>query len=108
MTMNNIKVSWKEYFDNDCKGEDMWGHYKTGNGDLYVVADGASSHDGSKTGGDVVRYIDDKLKQNAKNITRTQHLKELLNAINTESAKINEGAYAAIAGILHRANTNLR
>ena len=102
--MNNILVHWKEYFDNSCKGEDMWGHYKTANGDLYVVADGASNHDGSKTGGDVVRFIDDKLKQDAINISRSKQLKELMHSINTESTKINEGAYAAIAGILHRGN----
>lgn len=58
--MNEILVNWKEYFDNTCKGEDMWGHYKTANGDLYVVADGASNHEGSKTGGDVVRFIDER------------------------------------------------
>lgn len=80
----------------------MWGHYKTSNGALYVVADGVSSHDGTKTGGDVARYIDKRLKQDAASITRTQHLKELIHTINTESEKINEGAYAAIAGILHR------
>ena len=99
-----VSVNWKEYFDNSCKGEDMWGHYKTANGDLYVVADGASNHDGSKTGGDVARFIDDRLKQDAENIVRSKHLKELLHSINTESAKINEGAYAAIAGVLHRGN----
>ena len=102
--MNKILVHWKEYFDNSCKGEDMWGHYKTTNGDLYVVADGASNHDGSKTGGDVVRFIDEKLKQDAINIARSKHLKELMHSINTESTKVNEGAYAAIAGILHRGN----
>ena len=53
--MNDIKINWKEYFDNECKGEDLWGHYKTANGDLYVVTDGASSHEFSKTGADVVR-----------------------------------------------------
>ena len=82
----------------------MWGHYQTANGDLYVVADGASNHDGSKTGGDVVQFVDDKIKQEAVNIKRSKHLKELMYSINTESAKINEGAYAAIAGILHRGN----
>lgn len=100
--MNDISIHWKEYFDNDCKGEDMWGHYKTANGDLFVVADGASNHEGSKTGADVVRFIDEKLKQEAKNISRRLHFVELMHAINTESAKVNEGAYAAIAGILHR------
>ncbi len=102
--MNKILVNWKEYYDNDCKGEDMWGHYKTSNGDLYVVADGASNHDGSKTGGDVVKLADDILKREAKNIVRSKHLKELIHSINTESSKANEGAYAAIAGILHREN----
>ena len=82
----------------------MWGHYKTSKGDLYVVADGASNHDGSKTGGDVVRLIDDRLRQDAKNIVRSRHLKELIHSINTESTKLNEGAYATIAGILHRGN----
>jgi serine/threonine protein phosphatase PrpC len=99
-----ILVNWKEYFDNDCKGEDMWGHYKTSNGDLYVVADGASTHDGSKTGGDVARFIDDRLRQDSANIVRSNDLKELIYSINTESTKVNEGAYAAIAGILHRRN----
>ncbi len=102
--MDNITVNWKEYSENDCKGEDIWGHYQTANGDLYVVADGASSHDGSKTGGDVARYIDERLKQDAVNIVRSRHLTELLHSINTESTKINEGAYAAIGGILHRKN----
>jgi len=82
----------------------MWGHYKTSNGDLYVVADGASSHEGDKTGGDVARYIDHRLKQEAPNILRRNHLLELITSINSESSKINEGAYAAIAGILHRGN----
>ena len=99
---NRISVHWKEYFDNTCKGEDMWGHYKTSNGNLYVVADGASTHEGTKTGGDVVRLIDDRLKQEAANIVRRKHLIELLHSINAESIKTNEGAYAAIAGILHR------
>jgi serine/threonine protein phosphatase PrpC len=100
--MNKILVNSKEYFDNDCKGEDMWGHYKTSNGDLYVVADGASNHDGTKTGGDVVRLIDDRLRRDAANIKRSKDLKELIHSINTESTKVNAGAYAAIAGILHR------
>ena len=104
LVMNKILVNWKEYFDNDCKGEDMWGHYKTSNGDLYVVADGASNHEGTKTGGDVVRLIDDRLRQDAANIVRSHHLTELIHSINTESTKVNEGAYAAIAGILHREN----
>ena len=104
LVKKKILVNWKEYFDNSCKGEDMWGHYKTSNGDLYVVADGASNHDGSKTGGDVVRLIDDKLRQDAINIVRSNDLKELIHSINTESTKVNEGAYAAIAGILHRGN----
>ena len=100
--MNKILVNWKEFSDNTCKGEDMWGHYKTANGELYVIADGASTHEGEKTGGDVVRYIDERLKQDAANIVRSRHLRELFHSINDESSKINEGAYAAIAGILHR------
>lgn len=102
---NKVLVHWKEYFDNTCKGEDMWGHYKTSNGDLYVVADGASSHEGAKTGGDVARFIDKRLKEDAVNIVRSKHLKDLLHSINAESVKINGGAYAAIAGILHRGKT---
>ena len=102
--MDKILVNWKEFEDNTCKGEDMWGHYKTSTGYLYVVADGVSSHDGSKTGGDVARYIDERLKQEAAQIVRSRHLRELIHSINTESARINEGAYAAIAGILHRDN----
>ena len=85
----------------------MWGHYKTSNGDLYVIADGASTHEGSKTGADVVRYIDERFRNEAAKIRRSHHLKELLHSINTESAKINEGAYAAIAGILHIGNNML-
>jgi hypothetical protein len=80
--MTKISLNWKEYSDNSCKGEDMWGHYKTSNGDLYVVADGASSHDGAKTGGDVARYIDHRLKQEAPNIVRRKHLLELITSIN--------------------------
>ena len=102
--MTNMVINWKEYSENDCKGEDMWGHYKTPNGDLYVVADGASSHDGDKTGGDVARYIDTRLKQEAANITRTKHIKELIHSINADSTTINDGAYTAIGGILHRAD----
>lgn len=100
--MNDIKIDWKEYFDNNCKGEDMWGHYETANGDLYVVADGASGHEYSKTGADVVRFIDDILRESAADINGTKDLKELIYAINTISSKINKGAYAAIAGILIR------
>jgi len=99
---NKVSVHWKEYFDNTCKGEDLWCHYKTSNGDLYVVIDGASSHEGNKTGGDVARLIDKRLKEDAINIVRSKHLRELLHSINAESGKINEGAYAAVAGILHR------
>ena len=102
--MTKILLNWKEFFDNTCKGEDMWGHYKTATGDLYVVADGVSSHDGTKTGGDVVRYIDERLKQDAEHIVRSRYLRELIHSINDESVKVNEGAYAAIAGILHRDN----
>jgi len=99
---NKVSVRWKEYFDNTCKGEDMWGRYKTSNGYLYVVADGASTHEGAKTGGDVARLIDKRLKEDAINIVRSKHLRELMHSINSESVKINEGAYAAVAGILHR------
>ena len=52
--MKEIIIDRKEYFDNACKGEDMWGHYKTPNGSIYVVVDGASHHDGMKTGVDVI------------------------------------------------------
>ena len=100
--MKKITINWSAFFDNDCKGEDIWGQYKTANGNLYVVADGASNHEGTKTGGDVARYIDERLKKEAINIVRSNDLKELLRSINDESSKINEGAYAAIAGILHR------
>ncbi|MFT5396236.1 MAG: serine/threonine protein phosphatase PrpC [Gammaproteobacteria bacterium] len=99
---NKVSVRWKEYFDNTCKGEDLWGHYKTSNGDLYVVIDGASSHEGTKTGGDVAQLIDKRLKEDAINIVRSKHLRELLHSINDESVKVNKGAYAAVAGILHR------
>lgn len=100
--MNKIAIDWKVFFDNECKGEDTWGHYKTANGDLYVVIDGASSHEGAKTGGDVARFIDKELKKEAIHIVRSNDLKELLHSINKQSAEINEGAYAAIAGVLHR------
>jgi hypothetical protein len=102
--MKKIIIDWKEYFDNGCKGEDMWGHYKTSNGDLYVVADGVSNHDGTKTGKDVVRLLDDRLKQDSGNIRNRSDCKEFIHSINTESTKENEGAYAAIAGILHKEN----
>lgn len=102
--MDKVLVNWKEYYDNTCKGEDMWGHYETANGELYVVADGVSNHDGSKTGGDVVQYINDRLKKEAINVVRSRHLRELIHSINSESVKINPGAYAAIAGVLHRGN----
>lgn len=98
--MNEITVNWKEYFDNSCKGEDSWGHYKTANGDLYVVVDGVSSHDGSRTGADVARFIDDILKEAAPNIESSRELREVIYAINTISSRINKGAYAALAGIL--------
>ncbi|MGB1801151.1 MAG: protein phosphatase 2C domain-containing protein [Gammaproteobacteria bacterium] len=103
--MKNITIDWQVFFDNNSKGEDMWGHYKTHNGDLYIVIDGASNHEGTKTGGDVAKFIDDKLKKEAKNIVRSNDLKELLRSINDESAKVNEGAFAAIAGLLHRQDT---
>ena len=100
--MNNITINWKEYFDNSCKGEDMWGQYQTANGHLYIVADGVSNHAGTKTGGDVVRLITGRLEQDAAGIRHRGDLKDLLIEINRESTKVNEGAFAAIAGILHR------
>lgn len=102
--MEKISFNWKEYSDNSCKGEDLWGHYKTHNGDLFIVADGASSHDGTKTGKDVVELIDRRLEQGAGSIRHRSDMRDLIHAINTESARKNEGAYAAIAGILHRRN----
>lgn len=103
--MNSITINWKEYFDNECKGEDLWGHYKTANGDLFVVVDGASSHDDSKTGADVARFVDETLKETAANIESSKELKKLFYAINTISTKMNQGAYAAIAGILIRGSS---
>ena len=100
--MTNITINWREYFDNSCKGEDMWGHYETANGQLYIVADGVSNHERTKTGGDVARLITDRLQQNSKKIRHRGDLKELLIEINRESTRVNEGAFAAIAGILHR------
>ncbi len=97
-------IDWKEYFDNACKGEDMWGHYKTPNGSIYVVVDGASNHDGSMTGADVARLVHDRLKRESANLHRSSDLKDLMFSINTESTRVNEGAYAAIAGVLHRGN----
>ena len=103
--MSDIAINWKEYFDNSYKGEDMWGHYLTANGDLYVVIDGASNHEDTKTGADVVQFVNDILRESAVDITRTEELKKILYAINTISSKINRGAYAAIAGILVRGAT---
>lgn len=80
----------------------MWGHYETANGDLYLVADGVSNHEGTKTGGDVVRLITGRLEHEAPKIRHRGDLKELLFEINRESTQVNEGAFAAIAGILHR------
>lgn len=102
--MKNIVIDWKEYFDNSCKGEDMWGYYKTPNGGIYVVADGASNHDGSRTGADVVRLIHDRLRQESSNLFRSSDLKDFIYSINVESTRVNEGAYAAIAGVLFRGN----
>jgi serine/threonine protein phosphatase PrpC len=99
-------IDWQEYFDNTCKGEDAWGNYKTANGRIYVVVDGASNHDGTKTGADVARLVHDRLRQKSPGLHRSSELRELLHSINAESTKVNEGAYAAIAGILHR-GTNL-
>jgi len=95
-------IDWKEYFDNDCKGEDMWGHYKTANGSIYVVADGASNHDGSKTGADVVQLIHERLRKESPQLAHSSELRDLVHSINEESSRCNEGAYAAIAGVLHR------
>ncbi len=100
-----MEIDWKEFSDNTRKGEDMWGHYTTATGELFVVADGASTHQGEKTGKDVVNYIDERLKQDANKVERSRHLKELIHSINDESVKINEGAYAAIAGILYKGNS---
>jgi serine/threonine protein phosphatase PrpC len=100
--MKNILFDWNVYFDNTCKEEDLWGHYKTPKGDLYVVMDGVSNHDGSRTGKDVVNLIDQRLNQNASRIKHRKDLIELIHAINTESTTTNEGAYAAIAGLYHR------
>ena len=79
----------------------MWGHYKTVRGDLYIVADGVSNHEGTKTGGDVARLITDRLERDAAGIRHRGDLKDLLFEINRESTRVNEGAFAAIAGILH-------
>lgn len=102
--MEKVAIDWKVFFDNECKGEDMWGRYETSTGYLYVVIDGASNHEGNKTGGDVAQFIDKKLKEEAINIVRSNDLKELLHSINDQSSKVNEGAFAAIAGVLHRKN----
>ena len=95
-------IEWKEYFDNDCKGEDMWGHYRTANGHIYLVADGASNHDGTRTGADVVQLIHERMKRHAHRLARSSELRDLLHSINEESTRVNEGAYAAIAGLLQR------
>ncbi len=102
--MSDLVVDWKEYFDNDCKGEDMWGHYRTPNGSIYLVVDGASNHDGSKTGADVVRLIHERFRQESGNILHSSELRDLMFAINEESSRVNEGAYAALAGVLQRGN----
>ena len=101
-----MNIDWKEYFDNACKGEDMWGNYKTANGRIYVVVDGASNHDGTQTGADVARLVHDRLREHSPKLHRSSELRELLHSINAESTKVNEGAYAAMAGVLHR-GTNL-
>ena len=98
--MSAITINWKEYCDNGCKGEDLWGHYQTAGGDLYLVMDGASSHDDEKTGADVVRFIDQMMKESAAQVSNFKELKKVIHAINTLSSKINHGAYAAIAGVL--------
>jgi serine/threonine protein phosphatase PrpC len=101
-----MNIDWEEYFDNACKGEDMWGNYRTANGRIYVVVDGASNHDGTQTGADVARTVHDRLREHASKLHRSSDLRDLLHSINAESTKVNEGAYAAIAGVLHR-GTNL-
>ena len=101
-----MNIDWKEYFDNACKGEDMWGNYKTANGRIYVVVDGASNHDGTQTGADVARMVHERLREHSPKLHRSSDLRDLLHSINAESTKANEGAYAAIAGVLHR-GTNL-
>ena len=98
--MSAIKTNWKEYFDNDCKGEDLWGYYETAGGELYVVMDGASGHEDAKTGADVVRFIDNVLSESAPHLQNYRELRNLVYGINTVSSKINFGAYAAIAGVL--------
>lgn len=80
----------------------MWGHYKTANGYIYLVADGASNHDGTRTGADVVQLIHERMRRHAHRLARSSELRELLHSINEESSRINEGAYAAIAGLLQR------
>ena len=102
--MSELVVDWKEYFDNDCKGEDMWGHYRTPNGNIYLVVDGASNHDGSKTGADVVRLIHKRFKKESPRLLRSSQLRDLIFSINEESSRVNEGAYAALAGLLQRGN----
>lgn len=97
-----MNIDWKEYFDNTCKGEDMWGNYQTPNGNVFVVVDGASNHDGSKTGADVARLVHKRFRKEAGNLYRSGDLKDLIYSINKESSRVNEGAYAAIAGVLHR------
>lgn len=80
----------------------MWGNYQTPNGNVFVVVDGASNHDGSKTGADVARLVHKRFRKEAGNLYRSGDLKDLIYSINKESSRVNEGAYAAIAGVLHR------
>ena len=102
--MKKIQIDWKIYFDNSCKQEDLWGYYETAKGELYVVMDGVSNHDGSRTGADVVQLIDQRLSSESRNIRYRKDLIELLHTINMKSTEINAGAYAAIAGIYRRGN----
>ena len=102
--MKKIQINWKVYFDNSCKQEDRWGYYETAKGELYVVMDGVSNHDGTRTGADVVQLIDERLSGESKNIRYRKDLIELLRTINMKSTEINAGAYAAIAGIYRRGN----
>ncbi|HLB30502.1 MAG TPA: PP2C family serine/threonine-protein phosphatase [Gammaproteobacteria bacterium] len=102
--MKKIKIDCQVYFDNSCKQEDLWGHYETAKGDLYVVMDGVSNHDGTRTGRDVVQHVHQRLTGECSNIKHRKDLIELLHAINTETTQVNAGAYAAVAGTYIRGN----
>lgn len=102
--MKKIKIDWQVYFDNTCKQEDLWGHYETAKGDLYIVMDGVSNHDGTRTGRDVVQHVHERLTGECSNIKHRKDLIELLHVINAETTRINAGAYAAVAGTYIRGN----